>query len=101
MRGDIYASYVCRTSDRMRRIIIRFTGHCEQGNLIQELEIDYHRYRNLLLIPNLFAKTIGAGAYTADTAIAVPLFGLVRQSIHFAVPHFRLRASIFTTYLLV
>jgi hypothetical protein len=44
---------------------------------------------------------MGAGAYTADTAIAVPLFGMVRQSIHFAVPHFCLRASIFTAYSLV
>jgi hypothetical protein len=41
---------------------------------------------------------IGAGtSYTADTAIAVPFFGMIRQPIHFAVPDFRLRASIFST----
>ena len=31
----------------------------------------------------------GAGAYTADTANAVPLFWLVRHTMHFAVPLFR------------
>ena len=30
-----------------------------------------------------------AGAYTADTANAVPLFWLVRHTMHFAVPLFR------------
>ena len=33
--------------------------------------------------------TRGAGAYTADTANAAPLFGLVRHTMHFAEPHFR------------
>ena len=31
----------------------------------------------------------GAGAYTADTTNAVPLFWLVRHTMHFAVPLFR------------
>ena len=31
----------------------------------------------------------GAGAYTAETVNAVPLFCLVRHTMHFAVPLFR------------
>ena len=38
---------------------------------------------------HISATARGASAYTADTANAVPLFWLVRHTLHFAVPLFR------------